>query len=127
MNRAHKIAVLDRALELLGRKGEHWARDHYFAKPHPYYEGKVTKAEPKEATAWCLAGACGQAAFELGVVTSRLTKVCDDVVKDTSLGSYVLAKHDMAVTDFNDDPTTSFLRVRRVVKDYLEILKGEQS
>jgi hypothetical protein len=123
MERSHKIAVLDRALELLGPKGEHWVQGFYFAR---FEDGSFRRVPAEEANAWCLAGACGQAAHEMGISRYRDGVSADAVVDELSLSKATRELHGVEVAKFNDD-STSFRAIRNLVKNYIATLKGEQT
>lgn len=119
---AEKIAVLERAYELMER-GRRWTKRKFW----------TTKWVPKKGgggdelvECYCLEGAIATAAQELGLRRTRTLATADVLTHQTSVQKWVLENTDFkSVINFNDWPHTKWGDVSRAMRGRLAQLRRE--
>lgn len=116
-----KLAVLRGAMELLGRGGKNWIKNHYFG--YRVDDDRVVKAPvPAGANCWCLEGAMTETAVRLGLGTYR----AKGFGSRTSLRSLVRRMTGKSqVWHFNDHEETTWKDVREMVNTRIKELEKE--
>lgn len=135
MEASEKKAVLEKTLELLGPDGENWIQGTFWAKrneatgEHEYLP--VNKRHT--ANAWCLAGAVCEATLRLelpfdaalGYEFARGGAIAEELTEEISLARLADEKGFPTVPDFNDDESTEFEDIQKLVNNRIKQLEEE--
>jgi hypothetical protein len=138
LSKEQSIAILEKTKQILGPNGEHWTKGCWFGKTfndmEPEYDEdtgemvntrSLLESQADQANAWCIMGAVEEAAYQLGLIESRMAT--DRLSSPISLQNLVSSKEeweDWTVIDVNDNENTTFDDVKALIDERLAELRS---
>lgn len=124
------IQILEKAKEILGPNGEHWAQGFWVGLPYDDDEDDSLYAEATWADAnnpdakFCVMGALEQAAYELQITNERENsdRLADPVSLQKLVNSYDKWEG-LGVIDVNDSNYTTFETISKLIDERLAQLR----
>lgn len=115
------IEILDRMDKILDEPKK-WVKGEY-AKDH---DGVGTYSTDPEAVCWCMVGAMNKALANILPSASKI-EAESDATDAIRLAAEELYGHSyFAISNFNDAPSTDYIRVKAVISRARQLLKSHQ-
>lgn len=110
------VELVDRIKSILSDEDK-WIKNNFAADP----DGCPTRPCSQNATSWCLEGAKERVLFDCRMSDAEYNLF---VEKEMTVLS---RQHDIAVSDFNDDPSTTFNDIHKFLDEIKKLIQERTS